>query len=322
MPSDRVSRVTTPPPRRVTRRVLRACAAHCLLAALLLLAAHRPVHAQRLLRWKFEPGQTFHVHVEQQTNTRSSGAGKPMDASITMQMHMTWKVEAVNEDGAAQMTQRFDRLQVSMKSGPAEPIIYDSAAATTPSGPAADMAAAVRPLLGADFRVVMTDRGAIREVVVPDATAQALEQTASATVKQLLTADGVAKILRQAAVELPANSVSPGDTWTAESPVDTPLGLFKLRHTYVLGDTEEVDGRSLEQITVTTEMPLSDVAGGSGPKIVGHQQQGTILFDVQAGRMSRSDSRQKLSTERPYREFTIKVETNSASVTTLSLASD
>ena len=126
--------------------------------------------AQQLLRWKFAPDQSFRVDFEQTTTTETTGAGKPTGIKIRMQMGMVWQIDSVQEDGTAKITQQFDSLKLSMKSGTTEAIEYDSTAEKAPTGAAATIAAGVQPLLGARFKVSMTDRGAIREVTLPDET--------------------------------------------------------------------------------------------------------------------------------------------------------
>ena len=42
-----------------------------------------------------------------------------------------------------------------------------------------------------------------------------------------------------------------------------------------------------------------------------------MLFDLDAGRLLKAQSTQKLTTQRPYREFKIKVETTASTTTTI-----
>lgn len=279
---------------------------------LLVIAVGGHVHAQTLLRWKFEPGQTLLVSVEQKTTSKTSGAGKSTAFDIAMQMGMTWKIESV-EQGNAQITQTFDRLKMSMKSGKAEAIEYDSEANEPPRGAAANLAAGVAPLLGAKFTVSMTDRGSIREVTLPDETAEALDEVDSETAKQLFSVDSITKILRQSVVELPEAEVSKGKTWKTESQSKTPLGLLTQNRIYELMDT----GDSVAKITVDSRLKLGESA--AKVKLLDQEGSGTVSFDAQLGRLVKNEATQKLTTERPYREFKIKVVTTSSSVMTIDL---
>lgn len=282
-----------------------------LCVVLFVLATGTDVHSQQVLRWKFAPEQSLQVQFDQTTTTETSGAGKPTGIKIRMQMAMTWLVESVQQDGNAEITQQFDSLKLSMKSDKADTIEYDSASDKAPSGAAATIAAGVEPLLGARFNVSMTNRGVIREVTLPDETIEAMKGIDSETIKQLFSANGIAKVLRQSAVELPEAAIESGATWEVESQSKTPLGLLKQTQTYKFAGRED----SAEKITVDTQLNLVD--SPAKLKLLDQASSGTLLFDSEVGRVVRSEATQMLTTERPYREFKINVVTTSTSVMTI-----
>lgn len=285
------------------------------LVFLLLLGAS--ARGQKQLRWKLQPSQTFRVNFEQKTVTETTGAGKPTGITINNQMQMTWKVESV-EGGTMVMTQHFDRLSLMMKSGDAAPIEYDSASEQEPSGSAKEIAATVEPLIEAAFTVTMDHRGAIRDVQLSEAAAKALESTDSAKLKQLFSAEGISRILSESAVEFPEGAVNAGDSWEANSETKSPLGLIKQLHTYTFAGAEDVDGTSLDKVTLKSVLEIAkDKNVPSKLKLLQQERTGKLLFDSEAGRMVRSESTQKLTTERPYRDLKIKVVTTSSSVMTI-----
>ncbi|HUG70100.1 MAG TPA: hypothetical protein VMM76_20290, partial [Pirellulaceae bacterium] len=155
--------------------------------------------ADTLLRWKFMEGEQLQVTVDQHTVTETTGAGKSTGIDITMQLRMAWTIDAVDADGTAQIRQRFERFAVTMKSGTAEPIEYASDSETKPSGSAAEIAAAVSPVIGADFTVTMTNRGAIRAVKLSEAAEKAFASVESSALKQLFSTEGITQLLGQAA---------------------------------------------------------------------------------------------------------------------------
>ncbi len=278
-----------------------------------------PVAAsETLLRWKFAEGQRLEVTVDQHTVTETTGAGKPTGIEITMQSRMTWTVDSVDADGTAQIMQRFERFAVTMKSGTAEPIEYASDSETKPIGSAADIAAAVSPVIGADFTVTMTARGAIRAVKLSDAATEAFAAVESPALKQLFSAEGITQLLGQAAVELPEQAVALDSNWTATLTTPSPLGTLKQSRTYTLAAPEDVDGKTLERINITGQLEIEvSEKSPSKLKLLDQELTGTMQFDVEAGRLASSQSTQKLTTERPYREFKIKVETTASTNTTI-----
>lgn len=275
--------------------------------------------ADTLLRWKFAEGQRLQVTVDQHTVTETTGAGKPTGIDITMQLRMAWTIDAVDADGTAQITLRFERFAVTMKSGTAEPIAYASDSETKPSGAAADIAAAVSPVIGVDFTVTMTDRGAISDVKLSDGASAAFASVDSPALKQLFSAEGISQLLRQAAVELPEQAIATDSSWVVTSTTPSPLGRLKQSRTYTLAAPENIDGNSLERINITGQLAIETSEQAPRKlKLIDQDLAGTMLFNAAAGRLASSQSTQKLTTERPYREFRIKVETTATTKTTIS----
>ncbi|MEX0819273.1 MAG: DUF6263 family protein [Pirellulaceae bacterium] len=290
------------------------------IGSLLLLASLCHVaSAETLLRWKFVEGAQWQVAVDQHTETKTTGAGKPTGIDITMQMRMTWTIDSVDSNGTAQITQRFDRFAVTMKSGAAEPIAYASDSKTKPTGSAAGIAAAVEPVLGVDFTVTMTDRGAIGDVQLSQAAREAFASVESPALQQLFSTEGISQLLRQAAVELPEQAVAEGSRWTAQFATPSPLGTLKQSRDYTVAAQEEVDGKSLERIVLAGDLVIE---GGKPTakdvKLVGQELVGTMYFDAEAGHLTRFQTTQKLTIERPYREFKIQVATTANTTTTIS----
>ena len=275
--------------------------------------------AETLLRWKFAAGEQWQLTVDQHTVTVTTGAGKPTSIDITMQLRMSWTIDSVDPDGAARMTQRFERFAVKMKSGSAEPIEYASDSETSASGSATDIAAAIGPVIGADFLVTLTERGAIREVKLSDAATEAFTSVQSPALKQLFSAAGISQLLRQTAVEFPEQAVATESSWAAESTTPSPWGVVKQARSYTVAAQEVIDGKTLERINVAGELEIaSDEQAPRKMQLIEHDFTGTLYFDAEAGRLAKSESTQKLTTERPYRELKIKVETTATTETTLS----
>ncbi|HRX79899.1 MAG TPA: DUF6263 family protein [Pirellulaceae bacterium] len=276
-------------------------------------------YAETLLRWKFVEGDAWQITVDQHTTTATTGAGKPTGIDITMQLQLSWAVDSVDSEGTAQITQQIERFSVTMRAGAAEPVEYASDSETKPSGSAADIAAAVEPVIGANFVVTMSNRGAIREVKLSDAAAEAFAAIDSPALKQLFSPEGISRLLAQSAVELPEAAISVDGSWTQSSKIPSTLGTLKQDRAYTLVGQEETEGKMLERIEITGELVVepSEQAPGSS-KLVDQDLTGELLFDAGAGRLVSSQSKQKFVTERPYREFKIRVETTAETKTTLS----
>ncbi len=282
-----------------------------LLACLVVLCTAPPAAGQKLLRWKFAPGQSFRVSFQQTTRSETTGAQKQPAVTIKMAMDMTWRVTAVDEAGTARMSQSFDRLAMEMKSGDVAPIEYDSASSEQPAGAAKDVAAAVAPFLQAEFHLTMTARGEIKEVKLSDEADRALAARSADGAKSFFSPDGISRVLRQAVVVLPDMPLAAGDQWETAYLLDASLGQLTQTNVYTYQGPAAREGRQLERIDVksTLEQPDEQPAGKTQLKEL--QQTGELWFDAERGRFVESRLTQALTTERVYRDMRIRVRTNS-----------
>ena len=118
-------------------------------------------------------------------------------------------------------------------------------------------------------------------------------------------------MLRRPLVVLPEKEVKAGDTWIVASDRATAAGPLKLETTYRL---ENIDEKSLAKIAMTAK---AQPGPGSKTSIKEHQHSGSISFSANEGRLMQIDQKQKLVTERPYRETTITVTLDSTQTTTM-----
>ncbi len=290
-----------------------------LMVTAVLLLAHiggRSLAAQEPLRWKFSPGETLQVSFMQSANTETVGAGMPTTIGIVMTMEMTWRVSAVAEDGSATMTQSFDRLTMSMKTGDVAAVDFDSAAEPT-SAEAKAIAATVGPLIGATFQLVMSQRGEIRDVKIAETVEKAVASGTPDGLQALFSPAGISRVLRQSVVVLPEQPVTAGDTWQTTHDVESPLGVLQQLSVYSYAGASEQGGRQLEQIKVDSTLLVKPDAAQAKTAIKSQSQSGQLWFDRQRGRLSSSQVVQKLTTVRPYRDTKIEVRSTSKLTTTI-----
>ncbi len=279
------------------------------------LLASADARAQTLLRWKLQQGQKLRVEVTQKSDLETTVGTKPLKMSIGMTMEMDWTVDAVDEQGTAQLTQSFSRLAMKMDVPGTGAIQYDSAAPAPATGPAKDIAAAVAPLIGAPFVLKMNDRGEILEVKLSDAAAKAFEAAAAdSRLKSVFSKEGISETLRQSSAVLPEKPVNKGESWNVVTQTASPLGLVKQTSTYTYEGPETRDDQPLEKIKVESTLTLDKQQDPSSPKVVlkDQQQSGTLHFDPAAGRFVDSEITQHLTTETPYRGMLIRTKASSS----------
>ena len=243
--------------------------------------------AQKLLQWRFQPGESIQVSFTQDMTVQMNAMGKPMESSADMGMQMRWDVKNVDANGTADIHQSIERLTMQMQTPGAEPISYDSAQTEDPIGMAAMLAATVDPMVGVAFNQKMSREGEVLEVTLSD---QAQQQLASAPqgaqLKEILSRDGLKALLSQAATVFPKTPVKPGDTWTGSCKSKSPIGELSMDMRYKYVGTETHQGRALERIDVEMVVSFPEAANPAGMSIAVQNQQnaGSMFFDAAAGR--------------------------------------
>ena len=201
---------------------------HCCVTFAILVAcavSTGTTQAQRLLRWKLQPGETMQVQLSQDMNTETSIGSTPLKSSVHMLMMMNWQILEVNSEGTAEIAQSIERIRMNVQSPGAAPLTYDSAATEEPTGLAQAVASGIRPFLGVKFIQSMTSRGEIISVRLSDEAAAALDEAPSGNqIKQMFSSEGLKSLVSQAAAVLPEGPVSQGDQWHGNSAVQSPWG--------------------------------------------------------------------------------------------------
>jgi hypothetical protein len=262
------------------------------------------------LRWKLKSGDEFLAKLEQHPEIGSSlGGGAPAVMTLDTGMELGWQVTAVDEHGAADISQRFQRLRMKLEMPKSGAISYDSASETKPTGDAKTIAAAVQPLLDAEIKLTLSPRGEITRVELDEAAQKAVAGLeASNPLKNLLSKEGVANVLRQSVVILPAGDVQPGDQWLQTTTLSTALGKFKQTTTFKLLEPES-KSPDVARIESVSNLEREEApAAKSRPVTLKQQHQtGLALFDTSAGRLTSASVEQELVTASMLKDTPIQV---------------
>lgn len=256
--------------------------------------------AQRVLRWKLQPGQAINVSFVQDMDMESNVMGKAIKSSADMAMVMNWQVQRVGQDGSAEMKQSISRLKMTMQTPGSQPVSYDSASPNPPEGLAKNLAGSIEPLVGVEFVQKMTDRGEIVDVRLSDKSAERLKQAPeSAQMQQLFSKDGLKSLLKQAATVLPEGPLKPGDQWTGTSTAQSPVGRLVMNNTYTYRGVENVKGQMLDRIDVNVKVDFQESQNKLGFTVAvkGQQNQGKMYFDANEGRFAETTLNQMMILE-------------------------
>ncbi len=152
------------------------------LAAAVLVAGVNPAQAQKLLRWKFTSAQTlgYTIEQEQSQNVKVGDSPAATTVTVTVKIAMSQKIDAVDPQGVASVTQTIDRMQMKMSPPPgaAQGLEYDSDSAKPPEGMAAALAPLFDALVKKPFTMKIDPQGKVTEMKLPAGLVEAMSKAA------------------------------------------------------------------------------------------------------------------------------------------------
>jgi len=236
------------------------------------------VYGQERLRWKFTPGDERTIVMTNESESRGAGAG--ISNKTEMVATMSWRVNKVDEHGSAQVEQKIQRVKMTMNLTGMQPLeYYSSSPDPNPNPILAASLPVLQSLLDSSFQMTITRQGRITAFGGTEGIEAAVE--AAGAIGSL---PDLKKAAESATVMFPRTPVQPGQSWSNERTIASPLGKMTLNTTYTLIGDEIVDSRVLKKIGVTIEMSLEPTTtGGAKIELKNGQVEGQILFDNSAG---------------------------------------
>ncbi len=270
-------------PRRL--RLSASLVALSALALALVTACTTTANAADPLVWKFEPGAKFRYRMTQNMKQGMDlGAGGAEGQDIVNVIRMSWVVDKVNDDGSAAVSQKIDRMTMSIKPPQGDAVEFDSASTEEPQGFAAMIAPLFREMTRAKFTLTMSPRGKISDVSVPDELIAAVAAApGAAAMGDMATAEGLEQMMERMAFEVP-ETLDPSKPWTSTAEAENAvLGKQTIKIEYRYVGARDVDGVALEAFKPTLDIAF---AGGTATaKIEKQTTDGEILFNRTAGRL-------------------------------------
>jgi hypothetical protein len=266
------------------------CRALGVAVALIVLAGS--ARAEKLLRLKFQPGETRQLQILQEmSQTMRPASDDPAEAITTfLTLDITEKCESVDKQGLAALTQTVERIRIKTQSAQGVLMEFDSATGKQPEGMAKTLTPMLDTMLKKPLTAQLTARGEVRDMKLPQGMLEGMNQRdGGGQLGNLFSPDWM-KQLTEIAV-LPEGPVKPGDTWTRKTVVNNPVGL---QSTYRYEGSETRGGKTLERITSTSAV---QVEGDKKQVKIGIKEQevrGTIYFDNDLGRIVESVNATKM----------------------------
>lgn len=282
------------------------------LASLLATAAFaRDAVSADLLRWKLKAGDELQIVSEQSVVSKTSYAAEAVATTVNISLESRWIVGKVAAE-QIELTQQIDRIQVRLETPKTAAIIYDSADEKRPSGLARQLQSALKPLLGAQLKLTMTDRGEIVTSELPPGLAAAAGENKSSA--PLVGAEAIRELVSKPPVVLPLEEVEPGATWEVKANQRSPIGDVTDERTFRLLAIDEADAGRIARIEATSKLEFEP--SKAKLKVTESSLKQTVLFAVEGGNVRSTEQTMRLRTESPYRETTIAVEVDTTLKTT------
>jgi hypothetical protein len=238
-------------------------------------------------RWRFEVGEKLHYNITQDlAMTINAGQGGPIATSFQQRLQLTWEVQSVDGNGDASIRQTVDRIKLQIN-GPGYTAQYDSSSDDPPEGLAAMIAPMFDAMTAEAFELTMTDRGEIRDVKVPENVLEAIKGIPGvAAMGDMTTSEGFQRMLMQAALVLPDEPPTVGESWSTTNEMDspTPGGKVNVETTYTYEGTRDVDGVTMAVFRPTLTMGFAG-ENSAQMRVVEERTDGEMLFNQAAGRL-------------------------------------
>jgi hypothetical protein len=246
------------------------------------------------LRYKFAADESIAYQNTMKLTQSVSVVGQQFETTMDTDELAQRKVLSVAEDGAAQLETSKKHFKVRGDFGPAGKFSFDSTSEEKEEG------TALAPILNPTFetmsnmvvRFTVAPRGEITGVEGYDEAMQQIlkDNPMGAAFAGGGDADAFAQSMADAYPQLPEAAVRPGDTW--EQPYEmknAEFGEIQGKRILKLISVDEKDGRQIAEIGLTHQLNGNlDIKVGEARvtgKITIGASEGTILFDVEAGRI-------------------------------------
>lgn len=267
---------------------------------LLVLAHWYPVQAEEApLVWKFQAGDVHHYRMTQNTdmNMTIGTSDREVKTGMTQVIDMTWKIEAVDDQGIATLVQSVTRVQMDMQAPGQQKMHYDTDSDEAPAGFAAMLAPLFKAMTAEPFKMTITPRGEIQVFEMPESLAKAMKSLPGGVAMGEMFSDKVFKsMIQQSSLILPEpNDLKPDYEWTTQAEMKIPqIGTMEIATTYVYLGSREVKEKPYEVFSMTMKIGFGEGLGGVKMDVVSHESKGEILFSREAGRIESSNMQQDM----------------------------
>lgn len=238
------------------------------------------------LVWQFHPGQVLSMEMVQDIEMTFSAAIRNIESSSRITTDTTVHVHSVDEQGVAEATSLIERISLTTQA-PGLNLEFDSDANTRPTGPSAEIAQMMRPLIGAGIDQKMTPDGKIEDVVIPDKALQGFEN-ATPLLGSLFTRDSLEQMITQSSIEFPEPRPETGYTWETDRKLKMGPAPVSRKTTWTYLGVTDLAGKPVHRIQGQIEIDFPEGVEGTTVTVSDDKAVVDIWFDGVAGQLVRS----------------------------------
>jgi hypothetical protein len=222
-------------------------------------------------------------------------------------MRVDWHVVDAVED-AIRVQQTIEQIRATLTT-PGASADFDSGARTRATGLAKQLAESLQPLMGAEIEIVFTPLGEVRSAKPANEAAQKLFAVGDAVSGNPAAASrpSLTQLFERSIVRLPEMSVAAGDSWTVEDALPSAALELSSKTTYTLDEIVEQDNARMAKISFASHLAEQQAREKRAVRTQSLEASGSVLFSIEEGRPVAIERRQRLVTERNYRDSKIDV---------------
>ena len=269
------------------------------------------------LRWKLQKGDRFRYQLDQMTQINSEVDKQKRLVENEISLVFDWQVDKVTED-------KFEIRQelISLKLKTFSPttgkrVVVDSTVEPEkPTRLEKSIATQLKPILGTEFILTMTSRGAIEDVRVSEEVLEQLRKVpGSLRIRELFTPEGLKSLYGQSLLLFPEEAVKAGFEWQVEETKESTMGKLLENRNHQI---KRPAGQNNFEVTVTSRVTQVTPPTDKDSTVTkdGEQQvritldkfsgTGNIVMDAQNSFIRSSQFTNRMTTSRPYRELKLK----------------
>jgi hypothetical protein len=245
--------------------------------------------AAEALRWKFQPGQTLRFAIETKMAMTARSTGTERKSTQTQTTEMSWKVQAVDASGEAEITQRIDRIRLRLEAAPYQPLDYDTATAKGDPAGFEPITRQVKTVVGAEFTFKLKPNGEISDVKLAPETLKKLRESATAGSPDAEFNEKAVKdslLVQLSPPTLSDGPIQPGQSWSPKpTRMPLPFATMVVEKTFTYQGADP-KAPNLMLVGIDTTVKIEPVEGGDVKVTIRKQEgKGTMTFDGQAGHL-------------------------------------